>query len=290
MAYTTNPHMAKLRMEAVRLVKYRGWTTRQVARYTGFNQSAIVKWCAKDPTGGWRPIPTRSSRPRHHPQQLSEKIVQSIVEKRFALKRSAEVVHKALSLGGASISLSSVKRTLDRQGLLKKRSPWKRYHVPSPRPYVEKPGDLVELDTIHIVKSGTERIYIFTLLDVYSRWAYARAYERANVWAALDFLSRARMTAPFSFLHLQSDHGSEFSTHFTERSGLPHRHSRVRMPNDNAHLERFNRTIQEECLDELPRNVHAVNRRLPRYLDYYNNQRFHFGLNLKTPAQVIPSY
>ena len=277
-------------MEAVRLVSYRGWSTRQVARYTGFNQSAIVKWCKKDPTGGWRPISTQSSRPHRHPKQLSEKTVRAIVEKRFALRRSAEVVHKALVIEGTALSVSSVKRTLDRQGLLRKRSPWKRYHAPTPRPFVGKPGDLVELDTIHLMKNESERMYVFTLLDVYSRWAYARAYERANVRTALHFLTCARRLSPFTFFHLQSDHGSEFSTSFTERSGVLHRHSRVRMPNDNAHLERFNRTIQEECLDRLPRDVRIINRRLPQYLDYYNNQRFHFGLNLKTPAEVIPSY
>lgn len=290
MAYTTNEHMPRIRMEAVRLVKYRGWSTRQVARYTGYSQGVIVKWCKKDPTGGWQRIPTRSSRPHHHPKQLSRETIRGIVEKRYILKRSAEVVHKALTLEGTTVSVSSVKRTLDRMGLLNKRSPWKRYHAPTPRPFVEKPGDLVELDTIHMMKTEKERMYIFTLLDVYSRWAYARAYERANVRAALDFLSRARRLAPFSFSYLQSDHGSEFSTSFTERSGVAHRHSRVRMPNDNAHLERFNRTIQEECLDELPRDVRAINRKLPTYLHYYNNERFHFGLNLKTPAQVIPSY
>ena len=277
-------------MEAVRLVKYRGWSTRQVARYTGYNQSVIVKWCKKDPTGGWRPIPTLSSRPQKHLRQLPQKMVQAIVEKRRELKRSAEVLHKSLALEGTTVSLSSVKRTLDRQGLLKKRSPWKRYHAPTLRPFVEKPGDLVELDTIHVMKDERERFYVFTLLDVYSRWAYARAYKRGNTKSALDFLERAKAYTPFSFYHLQSDHGSEFSTHFSERSGIRHRHSRVRMPNDNAHLERFNRTIQEECLTKIPKDVRTINRALPEYLDYYNKRRFHFGLNLKTPLQVIPSY
>lgn len=281
--------MSKLRMEAVRLVKYRGWSTRKVARHTGFTQSAIVKWCKKDPTGGWHRIPTQSSRPHRHPKQLSQKQVDAIVQKRKQVKRSAEVIHKALQEDGIGVSLSSVKRTLDRNGLLTKRSPWKRYHAPTPRPTVVKPGDLVQVDTIHLV-GGTKTIYIFTLLDVYSRWAYARAYERATTKDALDFLKRAQKHAKFHFLHIQSDHGPEFSTHFTEQSGLPHRHSRVRMPNDNAHLERFNRTLQDECLDEVPRNVAAINRKLPKYLLYYNTRRFHFGINLLTPSQLIPSY
>ena len=282
--------MPRIRMEAVRLVKYRGWSTREVARYTGFNQSVIVKWCAKDPTGGWRRIPTCSSRPRHHPRQLSDPVVRAIVEKRIQLKRSAEVIHKALAEEGVEVSLPSVKRTLDREGLLHKRSPWKRYHTPLPRPEAAEPGDLIQMDTIHLMQNKRQRLYVFTLLDVHSRWAYARGYARANTRTAVEFLRRAQRIAPFAFTHLQSDHGPEFSMSFTERSGLPHRHSRVRRPNDNAHLERFNRTIQEECLNKLPRDIVAINRSLPEYLKYYNTKRYHFGINLKTPSQMIPSY
>src|SRR3989344_151077 len=270
--YTTNSKMPKLRMEAVRLVKYRGWSTRQVARYTGYNQSVIVKWCRKDPTGGWRPIETKSSKPNKHPNQLSN-----------------EVVDRGLQEKGINISISSVKRTLDRKSLLNKRSPWKRYHAPMDRPEALNPGDLVQIDTIHIM-AGKERIYVFTILDVFSRWAHARAYYRANTRTALDFLVKAKIKAPFTFKTIQSDHGSEFSTSFTERSKLAHRHSRIRRPNDNAHLERFNRTIQEECLDSIKPDVKEINRALVKYLDCYNNRRHHFGLNLKFPIQVIPSY
>lgn len=287
--YTINPKLPKVRMETVRLVKYRGWSTRQVARYTGYSQSAVVKWCKKDPTGGWKHIPTLSSRPHHHPHQLSDQLVSRIVAKRLQLRRSSEIIHKALNDDGLNVSISSIKRTLDRCRLLKKRSPWKRHHEPVPRPMAQNAGDLVQLDTIHLCLES-QRMYIFTLLDVHSRWAYARAYQRANTHTALRFLRQAKRKAPFEFNHLQSDHGSEFSMYFTEQSGIKHRHSRVHHPNDNAHLERFNRTLQEECLDRLPRDVSAINRQLPKYLKYYNEERYHFGLNLKTPSQLIPSY
>ncbi len=62
MAYTTNPKLPKIRRDAVRLVKYRGWSTRRVARHFGYSQSAVVKWCKKDPTGGWHEIPTESKK------------------------------------------------------------------------------------------------------------------------------------------------------------------------------------------------------------------------------------
>lgn len=277
-------------MDAVRLVKYRGWSTRKVARYTGYAQSTIVKWCKKDKTGGWHRIPTASSRPNEHPNALSPTIVRRIVALRVETKRCAEVIHQMLVNEGASVSLSSVKRTLDRKHLTKKRSPWKRWHQSGPRPRAATPGALVQVDTIHLWINKNERIYVFTLLDVYSRWAYAKAFPKATAGTALLFVKEAQRKAPFLFTHLQTDHGPEFSKYFVRRVKIRHRHSRVRRPNDNAHLERFNRTIQEECLDRLPKEVIPINHAIRKYLKYYNSERLHLGLKLKTPLEVIPSY
>lgn len=290
MAYTMNPHMSKIRMEAVRLVKYRGWSTRQVARYTGFSQGAIVQWCKKDPTGGWRRIETRSSRPHHHPRELPEGIVEAILAQRRSHNRCAEVVHQELLNQGVMVSISSVKRTLDRKGLTKKRSPYKRYHPHVDRPYVENPGDLVELDSIHLMISEKERIYVVTLIDLHSRWTYAKASEKLSGAITLRFVREAEKQAGFRFSMLQSDHGPEFSSWFVSRIEADHRYSRIGKPNDNSHIERFNRTLQEECLDRIPRKVRTINRELQKYLHYYNTERLHMGINFKTPAEVITRY
>ena len=259
---------------------------RKVARHVGVSPGTISKWVKRAGEIGYRPIPTQSSRPKRHPKQLSKELVWKIYHKRMLTRRTAEVVHQELVNEGIAVSLSSVKRTLDRMGLLKKRSPWKRYHPPIQRPDVEKQGDLVQVDTIHLVRPEG-RVYVFTLLDVYSRWAYARAYPKANTRTALRFLQRAQRLASFKFKTLQSDHGSEFSQWFTDRVMSIHRHSRVRRPNDNAHLERFNRTIQEECLDGVPKTVHDLNNALRTYIPYYNGIRLHMGLRLRTPLQAL---
>ena len=289
MAYTKNPHLPRLRRDAAQLVLYNGWSTRKVARHTGFNQSSIVRWVKKAQALGFHPIPTRSSKPCAHSKQLSKEVVRKIVEKRLELKRSAEVIHLVLKEEGITVSLSSVKRTLDRKGLLKKR--WKRNRgIPPPRPEIAKPGDLVQIDTIHLLRNDGRRIYVFTGLDVRTRFAHAWASKRASTWTALRFLERLKKIAPFAIKMLQSDNGSEFSRTFSERARTQHRHSRVRRPNDNAHLERFNRTIQEECLDALPKDVSVINRNLSKWLRYYNEKRHHFGLNLQTPLKVMQSY
>lgn len=287
MAYTSNPHLPKVRRDAADLVR-RGWGVRQVARYVGVSPGTITKWVKKAKIYGHVSIPTLSSKPKHHPHQLSDELIWKIFHKRIAIKRSAEVVQKELMNEGVAVSLSSVKRTLDRLGLLKKRSPWKRYRAPMDRPNATVQGDLVQVDTIHI-PTAQGRIYVFTILDVFSRWAYARAYRRATARTAMNFVALAQAEASFPFKVIQSDNGSEFGGWFTDHINSIHRHSRVRRPNDNAHLERFNRTIQEECLDALPKTVKDLNAAIPKYIKYYNEKRLHFGLKLHTPLQALTS-
>jgi transposase InsO family protein len=287
MPYTTNKHMPSIRREAAQLLVRKGWSTRKVARHFGFNQSTIVRWFKKSKTYGYNLIPTLSSKPKHHPKQLSNELVWKIFQTRIKNKRCAEVVHQELINQGIRVSLSSVKRTLDRHGLLKKRSLWKRYHPHIDRPYPLKAGDLVQIDTIHLMISEKERIYIFVLIDVYSRWVYARCYKKMSSKMMLNFVREAERYVSFKFKMLQSDHGPEFGRWFVDRIKKDHRFTRIGKPNDNAHIERFNRTLQEECVDKLPKNVFKINCELRKYLQYYNHERLHLGLNLKTPSQFI---
>lgn len=279
-------------MKAVLLVR-RGWSIRKVARYMGFSHAAIINWVKKAPSDGRLVIPTLSSRPKSHPKTLSRETVKMIVKIRKERNRCAEAVHQQLLNQGIKVSLSSVKRTLKRNWLLRERSPWKRWHVTEPRPIVENPGDLVQIDTIHFITYGGFKFYVYTLLDVASRWTQAKVSLKINTHNSLKFVKEAQKKAEFKFQMLQSDHGSEFSTWFTEhvrRLGMNHRHSRVRQANDNGHLERFNRTLQEECLNQvIPMSPEGYQRAIQKYLPYYNNERLHLGIKLLTPMQVVTS-
>jgi len=266
---------------------YSGWSARKVGRYFGFHHTAIARWMRHARKFGDHPIPTKSSRPKNHPRTLSDDIVKKIIERRLAHGRYAEVVHRELQNEGVVVSLSSVKRTLDRHHLVKKRSPYKRFHPHVDRPIPLKSGDLVQIDTIHRMISEKKRLYVFVLLDVYSRWTYARAYERISAATSLQFVRLAQASATFHFNMLQSDHGPEFGQFFVRRIRKSHRYTRIGKPNDNAHIERFNRTLQEECLDKVPNDVPAINCALRKYLKYYNNERLHTGINFLTPIQVV---
>jgi len=288
MSYTKNPHMPKVRQAAAELVR-RGFGVRTVARKYGVSPGTITKWVKKAEKIGYHPIPTLSSKPRYHPHQLKEETVRNIVEKRLITKRCSEVVHRELQNEGLIVSLSSVKRTLERNFLIKKRSPWKRYHPHVDRPEVLNPGDLVELDTIHLMLDRKTRIYVYTLIDVHSRWVYARAYRGVSSATSIEFIRKAERISLFKFNMLQTDHGPEFGKWFVSQIQKSHRYTRIGKPNDNSHIERFNRTLQEECLDKVKVDVRVINIELEKYLKYYNEKRLHLGLDLQTPLSRINS-
>lgn len=288
MAYTTNEKLPKLRADAVRMVRG-GKSQSEVARYLGYPQGTISKWCARAPKT-WEPkrIATRSSRPRRSPRSLSRDVVGRIIHARMTTKRCSEVVHNFLGREGVVVSLSTVKRVLGRYGLLKKKSPWKRKRRYPIRPDIEKQGDLVQFDTIHFMDKYRVRTYIYTALDVFSRYGYAWWSKKANTHASIRFLMNANMYFPFRIACIQTDNGPEFGRFFTDavtRKGMIHRHIHPRSPNENGHLERFNRTLQEE----IPKHGLCIFRKddVSKYLIHYNTRRAHMGIKYKTPHEML---
>ena len=291
MPYTTNPNLPKVRRDAVRLVCYRDWPIRKVARHIGVEPSTVSRWVKLDPTGGWREIPTLSSRPLHHPKELSQEIISRVLTIRGERNQCAEIIHYRLEKEGLAVSLSSVKRILRRNGLTRF-SKWKKWHQYPPRPLPQRPGILVEIDTM-FEGYPDDRLSAYALIDLHSRWAHAEAEEKVNSLVSVRFIMAAQKKAPFKFQTLQSDHGSEFSKWFNKvirQHGFDHRHSRVRRPTDNGHIERFIRTLQEECLNRIPKNLLSWKRSIPEYLHYYNTERPHMALNYQTPNEVVRSY
>jgi transposase InsO family protein len=282
MAYTKNPHLPDVRRRARELLK-QGWSTRKVARHLGYTQGAIVKWSHRGT------VDTVPSRPKKSPSALSEEMVARIIAKRLETKRCAEVVHLLLKKEGVLVSLSSVKRTVSRYcAPLKRKSAWARTRKYPPRPDADHPGALVEMDTIHFFRADGIKRYVYTALDVYSRTGYAMASNKANAVVTTRFFDRTRKYFSFDIETIQTDNGPEFGKWFTDhvvRKGMRHRHNHPRSPNENGHLERFNRTIQEE----MPKYGFCfhVPSDIPLFIDWYNTERPHLALQCKTPSEML---
>lgn len=289
MAYTSNPKLPRLRMQAVLRVRH-GESIRAVARHLGYDHTTVGRWVAKAPFDGRETIPTLRSKPKSHPKALAPEIVEAIVTERLAYKRCAEVIQATLAKRGLVVSLSSVKRTLKRQELVVPRK-WKRYRPPVARPLAVAPGSLVQTDTIHFLDWKTKKkFYLYTVIDLHTRMAHAAVHDRISQRLSYQTLLEAQALFGFSFVTVQADNGPEFATWLKDILGSKHillRHSRVRQSNDNAHIERFNRTIQEELLGTRPLRGQVTQARLDEWLHYYNHDRLHLGIALKTPLEVL---
>ncbi|HSH18645.1 MAG TPA: DDE-type integrase/transposase/recombinase [Candidatus Saccharimonadales bacterium] len=316
MSYSSNPLLPRARAQAVRLVVEQKLPLTVAARRSGVHRTTLWRWLrrwlelnhnvqlanANRPTRvagskfrlsacTWL-IPTTSSRPHTFGRAVPDTVVDRIRFFRRRYGRCAAIVHAYCAQEGTAVSLSTVRRVLYRLGLVVRRK-WRRhYRPPAPRPHAAKPGDLVQMDTVHLTGTwqNQRRTYLYTLVDVHSRWAYAEYHTVLSQAIAADVVRRAAAYAGFPFRMVQADNGSEFGSHFEQflqARGTQVRHSRVRRPNDNAFVERFNRTIQEECIGTANAFSEELYGKVLAYLAYYNDERLHLGLQCRTPASVL---
>lgn len=289
MPYTTNPYLPKVRRLAVNDVRLGRLTQAQAARKYGVTRSAVYKWLEKASSDQKEFIYTLSSRPKSHPNELTKNIINQIIEMRKKFKRCAPIIHAHLVKKGVNVSLSSVGRVLKRYGLTrkKKRAKWL---TKVPRPISDKPGALIQADTIHVVKSNYSRYYIYTVIDTFTRLGYAEYQKSPTQKNGISVIKKANSYFGFPFKVLQTDNGIEFGQRFAMRlkeKEILVRHSRIRKPNDNAHIERFNRTLQEECFSGRMPKEKDISRQLKQYINYYNQERLHLSLNCMTPRQFV---
>ncbi len=156
--------------------------------------------------------------------------------------------------------------------------------------YPVRPGELVEIDTVSIFVDGLKR-YLLTAIDLPTRFAFAYTYKSSSSANARDFLEKLRCVAPFQVTRVQTDNGHEFEKHFSQacrEQNLVHYFNYPRHPQSNSHLERFNRTVQEQFAywhTDLLDEPEAFNRRLMNYLVWYNTEKPHRGIGKLPPLR-----
>ena len=240
-------------------------------------------------------IESEPSSPKHS-HTLAEDLVQLVLDVRDQIKRCAEVVwHYINKILCINISLSSVRRILKRHHrMAKPKYHRNREYKGIPRPKILSPGDLIEIDTIHLFNPiSKQKRYIYTVIDLYTRMAYARVYKELKPIHSLNTILEAEQYFGFNFKMVQSDNGLEFARYFEARletKGIKIRHTRLGRPNDNAHIERFNRTIQEECTGNYyleTESLKSMDDKILSYIDFYNHKRIHLGIGYRTPAEML---
>ncbi len=210
-----------------------------------------------------------------------------------------------LTLGIQSISVSTIGKVIKRNNLFyqkqgriyhnpdfgwAKRKPSKRLRVR----YSPKPQDFghLQMDTILKLIDGL-RVYLYSALDINLKFGLTLVYFHLNSQNALDFFKKVKLVYPAKIKSVQTDNGLEFLGAFDQylkKENIPHYFIYPRCPRINGAVERYQRTIQEEFLDpnlDLIHQPKLFEERLGEYLLWYNTQRPHESLGLKSPMDYL---
>ena len=164
--------------------------------------------------------------------------------------------------------------------------------------YKKTAGYIICLDTIAIYWTGLKR-YIFTAIDKFGKFAFARMYKNKSSFNGEDFLRRLYYLCHGQVPRVGHDNGTEFEKYFKsacQKLNIEQYYNRPRTPKDNPESERFNQTLQYEFLAEGTFNPdpEIFNKQLTEWLIEYNFRRPHESLGYRTPmefsSKVLPMY
>lgn len=269
-----------------------------VCRHFGLHRNTLGKWLKVFDEANLRSLETRSRKPH----RLRQRMASAVKDERVIALRKEHLLWSKMKLKTLyettyqePISSWYIQRVVESYHLYAK--PHKRQKHPKAS-YEKKritelhqkqptTGFLIHLDSIVLHLFGTKR-YILTAIDHHSRLAYAWMYTSHASKPAADFLQRLWYLLSRNIENIHTDNGSEFMKHFhtaTTQLHLTRYWSRPKTPKDNAHLERFNRTLKEEFLRQ--GNFHPdpaiFNPKLTEWLVEYNAVRPHQALGYQTP-------
>ena len=171
----------------------------------------------------------------------------------------------------------------------RKKKPFGKRLTKAPR---EKDPGYIEMDTVVIYCLG-EKYYFMTAIDVVSKTAWCRLSRSHSSRHTTTCLKEFQREFQSQIRVIQTDNGTEFMVEFEQylqKERIEHRYIYYKSPKINGVVERFNRTIQEECLNrhyDLLYDTQKIKKKLREYLLWYNMKRPHYALKYKTPLQYL---
>src|SRR3989344_4867405 len=223
----------------------------------------------------------REKHPNLGPDKIYPFLYAFCASKNLKCPKSRTIANLVKDLGG----LRMFPQKISHFGKIKKAN--RKKVLRKPRDFkTEYPGHLVALDTIERFVNGIRR-YVITFEDIHTRFSFAWASSSHASLAAKEFFDLCQKVFPVEFKYVLTDNGSEFKKHFDEelrKLHLTHYHTYPKTPKMNAHIERFNRTIQEEFIDYHANELlypDIFNKRLIDYLIFYNTERVHYAFKNK---------
>jgi transposase InsO family protein len=281
-----------------------GRTVTAACRGFGVSRRTYYRWRARYQVGGAAGLVDRSSRPHRSPRRLALEHERAIAELRSQRGWGPDRIAVVLRLSRATVHRAIRRLGLQRQPRV--REPVRRYQR-------QHPGELVHVDTKKLgsLKHGIGQrishshqnhihtpagyVVLYAAIDDATRLGYTEQLSDERGETAAAFLVRA---SGFFAQHgirterVLTDNGSPFRSNAWSIAcadlGMRQRYTRPYRPQTNGKVERFFRTLLDECLyAQSFTSDHERAAGLGTFVCYYNTERPHLGLRGLTPHQRL---
>ncbi len=303
-------------------------------RQKGVSRTQFYEYKRRFQTHGMEGLRDLPPIAKHHPNTTPPETVEKI--KVLAMthpSKGPNYLEALLKADGIHVSFVTIQKILEREGLgsrydrwmaiekrqteqpielsaeqvafIEKQNPqFKERHVES-----GKPGELLNQDTFFVgAFKGVGRVYMHVVVDTWCSYAFGFLHVSKQPEAAvavlhndvLPFYQKHRLKVE----HILTDNGREFcgtENHpyemYLELNDIKHRRTKVRHPQTNGFVERFNRTMLDEFFriklrEKVYESVEVLQEDFDEWLKFYNEQRPHMGYRNhgKTPLEQINGF
>ena len=189
-------------------------------------------------------------------------------------------------------SPTSVYRVLKKAGLLARWNNTKRSSRGNGFVQPSKPHQHWHTDIKYINFKGTFLFFI-SIMDGYSRYiVHHEVRTSMTVFDVEIVVQRALEKYPGYKPRIISDNGSQYIANdfrlYLKELGLQHVRTSSSYPQSNGKIERFHRSLEDECIRQTPMiSISDARIEIARYVDRYNYERLHSSLFFLRPIDFL---
>lgn len=290
---------ASEKIEIIRIVEQSGLSAGKTLEQIGVPRATFYRWYDQYQAGGPEALEDRPSQPGRIWNRISDEIRDQIIE--LALEETElsprELAVRFTDTKGSFVSEATVYRLLKAHDLITSPA---FIVIKAANEFHDKttaPNEMWQTDFTYLKIIGWGWHYLSTILDDYSRyiiaWKLCTTMKTEDVTDTLELALTASGCNQAHVRHnprLLSDNGSSYVSgdlaEWLEKQRLSHIRGAPYHPQTQGKIERWHQTLKNRILLEnyyLPGDLEA---HIERFIDHYNNHRYHESLDNLTPADV----
>jgi len=287
------------KMEIIRIVEDSELSVRRTLLELNVNRTSFYRWYKRYKDEGYDGLKNKDKGPKRFWNKIPEVEKKRVVE--IALeqpeKSPRELAWYITDTEGYYISESSVYRILKSYDLVTSPafiliSASKKFKQPTYRI-----NELWQTDFTYFKIMGWGWFYLATILDDYSRYVITwRLFPTMTSTDVKDVLEDAQEITGIDSVHVRhkprllTDNGpcyiSDDLKQYLIENGIEHTRGAPYHPQTQGKIERFHRSMKNVIKLNNYFYPWALEKEIEKFINHYNNERYHEALNNVTPADV----